>query len=147
MNTVTELIIAHGAAGRAAFGNNDFRRGPVNVDVIMLAKTSSLETSHVPRENFRFELHEPRWVKIRDQWWGQLLFLLIASLICCPIFYYNFSATIRGEIVAILSTLFATLILAKVLFDMVNVVLRRQQLFARQKRLDSIRLYNRASGD
>ena len=25
---------AHGAAGRAAFGNNDFRRGPVNVAVI-----------------------------------------------------------------------------------------------------------------
>ena len=24
----------HGAAGRAAFENNDFRRGPVNVDVI-----------------------------------------------------------------------------------------------------------------
>jgi len=28
--------VAHGAAGRAAFGNNDVRRGPVNVDVITL---------------------------------------------------------------------------------------------------------------
>ena len=28
--------VAHGAAGRAAFGSNDFRRGPVNVAVITL---------------------------------------------------------------------------------------------------------------
>ena len=38
-STVTELIIAHGAAGRAAFGNNGFRRGPVNVAVITLNET------------------------------------------------------------------------------------------------------------
>ena len=31
-----EQYVAHGAAGRAAFGNNDFRRGPVNVAVIPL---------------------------------------------------------------------------------------------------------------
>ena len=31
-----EQYVEHGAAGRAAFGNNDFRRGPVNVAVIWL---------------------------------------------------------------------------------------------------------------
>ena len=31
-----QQYVAHGAAGRAAFGNNDFRRGPVNVAVIWL---------------------------------------------------------------------------------------------------------------
>ena len=34
-------IIAHGAAGRAAFGNDDFRRGPVNVAVIRLRETDA----------------------------------------------------------------------------------------------------------
>ena len=29
-----QQYVAHGAAGRAAFGNNDIRRGPVNVDVM-----------------------------------------------------------------------------------------------------------------
>ena len=31
-----QQYVANGAAGRAAFGNIDFRRGPVNVDVITL---------------------------------------------------------------------------------------------------------------
>ena len=31
-----QQYVAHGAAGRAAFGNNDVCRGPVNVDVIPL---------------------------------------------------------------------------------------------------------------
>ena len=34
-----QQYVAHGAAGRAGFGNNDFRRGPVNVDVIPLKDT------------------------------------------------------------------------------------------------------------
>ena len=31
-----QQYVAHGAAGRVAFGNNDVRRGPVNVAVITL---------------------------------------------------------------------------------------------------------------
>ena len=34
--------VAHGAAGRAAFGNYDFRRGPVNVAVITLKLISEV---------------------------------------------------------------------------------------------------------
>ena len=41
-NTPMLGVHAHGAAGRAAFGNNDVRRGPVNVDVITLNGKSLL---------------------------------------------------------------------------------------------------------
>ena len=37
-----EQYVALGVAGRAAFGNNDFRRGPVNVAVIRLEQNGSL---------------------------------------------------------------------------------------------------------
>ena len=45
--------VAHGAAGRAAFGNNDFRRGPVNVAVI--APCLAVNVSKCPLVDFVYE--------------------------------------------------------------------------------------------
>ena len=69
-SVVGKQYVAHGAAGRAAFGNNDFRRGPVNVAVIRLhryaigfpsrvsTKFSDVESSEIDRTGTHY-LSEP----------------------------------------------------------------------------------------
>ncbi len=43
----------------------------------------------MPRESFYFEGHRPRWTKIRKQWWGDLLVLILCALIVLPLFFHQ----------------------------------------------------------
>ena len=43
----------------------------------------------MPYESFAFDLLRPRWVKIRDQWWGEFLITIFCLSICGPYVYYK----------------------------------------------------------